>query len=628
MSYLKPITMVYQEYASTSVSTKTASLIPCIIGPAYHIIDEVNDAVLAETGVVSNGVMAATAIPNNAPGAIIESSSITVRFGSTRASLYPIASPKSVNSVADNTISYTSGNFPTDAKVGDIVTIKDSTQSLVGTEYRVTSIDATGFTLYLNKTPDLTGTTAPYTSQLEREVADFTQVVGGAVSFDPIAETISIIGLTVDIDSTLTNKEVTSAKVFTGYKALRQDLSNINSVSNTTEAEGILGKLVSGNPLGYGVMVTLANTNTEVKFIGVQTNDLAGYTAAKDRLETYTNIYSMVPLTQDSSIINVFKTHAEAYSVPTEGKWRVCIGSTALVTSKTLGSGSGVLTTDASSQPTIIFDSSATFITSGVNPGDKITVGGTDYTVDTVISEDRIQTTNPMSGTVGNSYTYSVVQELTKDQQSLDIAATSSSFGYQRMIHVWPSVCSIGGVDEPGYYLACTVAGMTAGLPSQQGFTRISVAGIDGVKYSSDYFNGAQLDTIAGGGTFIFVQDSPTAAPYVRHQLTTDTSTIEMQEFSFVKNFDYVSMLCQDVLNKFLGKYNITPETLGILQTAVEAILESQKIASLPKIGSPIIAYKVVSVAQLDTIRDRAEIYVDVTFPYPLNTIGLHLVSK
>jgi hypothetical protein len=223
---------------------------------------------------------------------------------------------------------------------------------------------------------------------------------------------------------------------------------------------------------------------------------------------------------------------------------------------------------------------------------------------------------------------YRIYSPMSKSEQATAVAGVSEAYGYQRMIHVWPDVAVIGTYELPGYYLACAVAGMTAGLPSHQGFTRLSCAAINGVKHSSEYFNEEQLNTIAGGGTFIFEQYAPGAPPHVRHQLTTEMSTIEMKEFSFVKNFDYISKICKEVLDRFLGKYNITPETLPLLETAVDATLLAQELHSLPMIGAPVLGHKVQQVYQHDTIRDRVEMYVDVNFPYVLNVIGLHLVSQ
>jgi hypothetical protein len=83
-----------------------------------------------------------------------------------------------------------------------------------------------------------------------------------------------------------------------------------------------------------------------------------------------------------------------------------------------------------------------------------------------------------------------------------------------------------------------------------------------------------------------------------------------------------------DVMDQFLGKYNITSSTLSILESAASGTLESLRLYNLPKIGSPVLDYSIDSVAQLDSLRDRVEMYIGVDFPYVLNTIGLHLVSR
>lgn len=285
----------------------------------------------------------------------------------------------------------------------------------------------------------------------------------------------------------------------------------------------------------------------------------------------------------------------------------------------------------------VIKDTEGSFLSSGVDAGHTLeltTVGGEKYTytVASVISEDMLTVTTDVDVGVfepdNEIHSYRIFKDLDKTQQAEAIADVSKAFGSSRCVHVWPGTIVQDDVELPGYYLGCTIAGMIGGLPSHQGFTRLSVAGIEKLKYANNYFNQAQLDLIADGGTFIFLQDNPSAAPYVRHQLTTDMSAIEFQELSFVKNFDYVSKLCQEVLDRFLGKYNICDETLPALGTALRAVLESLRLATLPKIGAPIRDYDITSIAQLDDIRTRVEIYAEVDFPYPLNTIGLHLVSR
>jgi hypothetical protein len=95
-----------------------------------------------------------------------------------------------------------------------------------------------------------------------------------------------------------------------------------------------------------------------------------------------------------------------------------------------------------------------------------------------------------------------------------------------------------------------------------------------------------------------------------------------------MKNFDYVSYLSKDVLDRFIGKYNITGTTLAALETSMMALLESLKLASVAKIGAPVIDYKMGSITQNSLQRDKVEIMINVEFPYALNMIGLHLISS
>jgi hypothetical protein len=105
-------------------------------------------------------------------------------------------------------------------------------------------------------------------------------------------------------------------------------------------------------------------------------------------------------------------------------------------------------------------------------------------------------------------------------------------------------------------------------------------------------------------------------------------SAIEYREISFIKNFDYVSYLCKDVLDQYVGRYNITPITLVMLQTTLASLLDSLKLASIPKFGAPILSYTIYSVSQSATNRGRVEINVGIRFPYVLNEIGLYLHSE
>lgn len=310
----------------------------------------------------------------------------------------------------------------------------------------------------------------------------------------------------------------------------------------------------------------------------------------------------------------------------------------------------------------ILKDASATFVSDGVIAGDIIqmpadpttnTFTGTlsSFVVASVLSENRLQIVNNGldTSTVENelphgvertggklvpstaTLNYQVVRKLTKDGQVSSLIATAQSIKSRRCVMVWPDTCNVagvqGGTSQPGYFLACAVGGMTAGLPSHQGFTFLGIAGISQIFNSNLYFSDAQLTQLSQGGWYVFAQDTTTSLPYTIHQLTTDVSTLESGEYSVVKNFDFVSLFFVDILQQFLGVYNVTTEALTLIRAALNIGGETLKLRTYAKIGAPLTTFNIIDLAVSPLSADRVVTHVGLGLPKPLNVIELHLVA-
>ena len=326
-----------------------------------------------------------------------------------------------------------------------------------------------------------------------------------------------------------------------------------------------------------------------------------------------------------------------------------------------------------------LFDSTATFIADGVLAGDIIEIPEDPngvyasnvkrFIVNTLISEQRLEVTNISSGSYTNNTAtvenelphldnrlgagtlisqgtirYRVIRELNKDQQVADLVAVAQSLNSRRAILAWPDTVDVAGLvdgslppngdgtaadaaTQPGYYLGCVIGGMTAGLPSHQGFSRLGSAGVDQIFNSSDFFTERQLTDISDGGWYVFAQNTPTSLPFSIHQLTTDPSTLESGEYSIVKNFDFVSLFFLELLEPFLGIWNINNDTLGFIRQAINTGIDNLKLRRVSKIGAPINDAVVTFVEVSDASADRIEVFVEVDLPKPLNVIGLHLIG-
>jgi hypothetical protein len=437
---------------------------------------------------------------------------------------------------------------------------------------------------------------------------------------------------------------VISANVHIAYRALRTDLSaSVLSIESEDENQGVFGDVSENNPLALACQIAMANSGgTRTRAIAIPSNDLAGYLAGLDLAESE-RVYALVPLTQDASILQAFSLHAQNLSTPEEAAWRVAIGNTKIPSKTSVGpfdanlvnsnGGNNNLTLVAGKY--ILTASNATFMSDGVTAGDTINVtAGTGapspigtMQVLSVISNQQVQV--QAAGTA-TAVAYYVTRTLSKTQKAAAVAAMSKSFGSNRFIHVQPDqvLVNVNGRDVvlPGYYLCAAVAGLVAGFPSQQGFTNIGIAGVSDLYNSNFYFTRAQLNTMAEAGTFLFVQETDGGLPYVRHELTTDMSVYEYRELQAVKNWDFLSYYYRDKLTPFIGKWNITPDTIGIVRQTVVAASELLMGKKLPRIGAPLTGYKIDKIEQNPTNKDRMTVRLKTLQPKVLNYADVYLV--
>jgi hypothetical protein len=314
----------------------------------------------------------------------------------------------------------------------------------------------------------------------------------------------------------------------------------------------------------------------------------------------------------------------------------------------------------------------ANFLTNGTIPGDILQIP-TDpeanvwttyysWTIDAVISETRVRIVNngPSTSLLANELPHlykrsdgsaitggqiyaRAVRTLTKDQQVDALVATANSFASKRLVLSYPNLVDISGLTDgsltrtgttaepaepqPGYYLACALAGQTAGKPPQQGFTQLGIAAITRLYNSSEYFKEEQLSEISNGGINLYVQANENAIPASMHSVTTDATALEFSEYMLIKDFDFVAWTNLDTLVEFIGVWNINARTIEFIRTALQTTNDALKERYVAKIGAPLNDFNVTFVGESELSADRVEAYVDVDLPVPLNTIGLHLVA-
>lgn len=457
--------------------------------------------------------------------------------------------------------------------------------------------------------------------------------------------------------------EILSGKFYVGYRAVRQDkYSTVLTINDSAELEANLGEVSELNPLALGTSLALSNTTTSVMAVSLKAEmvddvPVFDWDTALELLENQAEAYALAPLTQDESVLSKFKTHVLQMSEPKYAAWRVAIVNTEIPSVKYILSSATeaadpevALTTGRTKDigGVLYFSDSATaggpnFIEAGVTPGDLLVVtasGDTDligsWTVDEVINGKTLKLVEAGFSTptisVGASATYYIVRTLTKAMQAEHILATSETFNSNRIWHVQPDSVGVnvrGTVKYlPGYYLCAALSGMTAGFPVQQGFTNISVAGIDDLRHSNFYFKREQLDSTISdkAGTCWFVQDAQGGVPYCRHELTTDNSVLEYREILKVKNWDFLSYYYYEKMRPYIGSWNITDDTLSVMKQVMIAASELLLRQKLPRIGAPLVAYQTPTIEQDAVNKDTTNVTIPVSIADPNNYTNLYIV--
>ena len=280
----------------------------------------------------------------------------------------------------------------------------------------------------------------------------------------------------------------------------------------------------------------------------------------------------------------------------------------------------------------IFYDSSANYLDSDVGVGNFIRIESGNfqgrYRVLSVDSNNQV-TLEQVPGVVAvvSNVTYSVDKDMTNTEIAEFLAGYSSAIGNRRAVITFPDTVRIPVGSQtrelPGFYLGAAVGALTTGLPTQQGFTRLTVSGFLGFVNGSDRFDDEQLDIIAGGGTMIFDQEVAEAPLFIRHQLTSDRSSIKFQEYSITKNVDFIAKFLRDNKDRYIGVYNIVDETLDELKSGSQSMITFlREETRFPAIGGVIRSGRLVELGEgvnIDTIRMRFRFDI----PIPLNNIDI-----
>ena len=614
------------------------------------------------------------------PGQVLDVSSMVVtaedplvktyEFDATGATSAGQAITLEANTIGDTTATASTplsfASTVNHVSLGDTVVVDDGAAT---TSTYITSIDYTAGTIILNNTTLAIGigdTITIYHKFGSLVVGDVEiDSVTGEISYDDVSlleasDDALLTGYTMFPEAEIAGSG-DSLSLYVGYRADRADLSGrVLTINDVTDLADQLGEISSDNPLAYGVSLALANSGgTAVHAIAIdpRLSESVAYTQASELAQAQ-KIYALAILTDSLSIAAVYKNHVNAMSLPSSGNWRVVLTNCALPDEDYLygkpGSADG---DDADLIPDLLkkVDVQGTVVNleQGESaplavPGDYLkaiildgegnptdsylksdTISGNSGSIITLTSADWTdENGDAATAPVGDAYIY-IARPATKQGQAEWVAAQAQTWSDKRL-WMFPGEVSIPnaeGLDEvlPGYYLMAALAGFISGTPAQQPITNITLAGISDLQHGNFYFTEQQLNIMAEQGTLLYAQQAQGTTPYCRHGLTTDVSVLEYREVLKVKNWDYLSYYYKNILDPFIGTWNITPDTLQTIRQTVISASESLLTRKLPKIGAPLLSYNINTLEQSTTSADAIELIMGVSIVNPNNYTNVHL---
>lgn len=684
-SYVVPQVEIHQLFSEIPVAL-AQNQVAFVFGPNYQLHRCTNSAEMDELGLgaYDGSSVDAQSFPGSLNPEMIDTKSDKVKVYFRNAHVQLASLSGSFTAVKDGDAGYTKLEIsnPYDSgssdpvrapRAGDWLQITYGESNKLITKINKVDLSPTKITLSLDDGIPTEGETVPSVTaavlcefqsfvQIEKTVNSTEQYTVAGTRKDPT------ITVSANVKVRLTDKDfygteegeskygtvVDAEGIYVSYRELLTAKSDtIHSVNTASEVAEDLGTIDPENPLAQAVYNAALNAGGQiVRYMAVPSDDLDGYNKVLEKASLTKEVYFLVPVTRNADVIDAVQGHIENMSAnPTVGhpsakRWRVAFISAEVPDEKAVytkeadtsgrafymkGAGANVLmlvTSDGDE------DTGRGKFRKDLVKGDIVRFGTVSltYKVEEVLSNTRIKV-SPVNGAaaITGSTSKDVVEIFhvyTNAEKAEVIRDLSSGFASRRIYNVFPSVFSNAGVTQTGEFAAACVAGLVSSCLPQQPVTNLELVGIDDIPLVYQTFSLDDLNTMASGGTFIVMQDAPNDQVYVRHQISTDyeANNLNTAELSITKNLDSISYFFDNLMSPYIGKYNITPELLAVLENVITGGLVSLESTSYGLYGPQLIAEgtEILLLEQDAVLKDHVNCNLKLNMPYPFN----HLVLK
>lgn len=442
-------------------------------------------------------------------------------------------------------------------------------------------------------------------------------------------------------------------KLMVSYRALRtptatESLIAIETASDLTDK---LGTIDLENEIAFGANEAFSGSQGKTIYaLRVSDDTTTAYSTALKKIEATDRVYALTPMTDKQTVQQLVATHCESMSQKDVKNFRRCyVGTDSPGEYAALSRYDGsVIEVDITvSNAGIVLD----VATAGVNlqtvnlvEGDIVKMidsngnyTGAEYTISAVTDANTAYlSTGPASSQT------EVFAEFwkadTPESQAAYVADVSEALGSRRAVNVWVENGTriIDGVRTviPNKYVAAEVAGLRSAVIPWQGLTLTEINSVTDAPAMYTRYTSSLLNTVAAAGTFIITQEAESGGVFIRHQLTTQSNEGSLAyEDSIGVSLDSISYQIKDSLNSFVGRKNVTRQTLEEIYDTVWTILNNATTSSaVADYGPQLNGFtnkagerNKIDVAAHPTLKDRVQVYARLLMPLPLNTLEVVL---
>ena len=576
--------------------------------------------------------------------------------GSTSATPVSATSSATASGTTAVTLSSTAG-----LTGGQILTSLSGTSSFYTAGTYISSVGATGVVLSSGVTADNGSTFS------------FAKLIYALESTVIVNENLATTEYTVDVDnaqvSGISNPTVEVAEFDTGsqsrslkdgygellvsYRALRSPTAteSLIPIETASDIETKLGTIDMENELAFGINEAFSGSQGKTVYaLRTSADTTTAYSAALLKIEATDSVYALCPLTSNQTIQQLVATHCESMSQKDVKNFRRCYvgtdspGEYAALTRYESSPIQVAIDVTGSGYVLDVVTSVVNLLPLGLVQGDIVKMidsngnyTGAEYEILSVTDSNTMYLQTGPVADVSNVFAEFWKAD-TPESQAQYIIDVSEALGSRRAANVWVENGTrlVNGVTTviPNKYVAAEIAGLRSAVIPWQGLTLTEINSVVDAPAMYTRYTKALLNSVAAAGTMVVTQEAETGAVFIRHQLTTKTDAGSLAyEDSIGVSLDDISFKVKDALSSYVGRKNVTRQTLEEIYNDVWTILnDATTTSAIADYGPQLNGFtnkagerNKIDVSAHPTLKDRVQVYAKLLMPLPLNVLEVVL---